>query len=355
MCYKPLPMTPFNDANGAPAAGAIFSMLDTDLYKLTMQCAVLKYFPDVQVAYKFTNRTPHMQLTRRAYNWLQEQVQELADVAITEEELAWLTKKCPYLSQEYLTFLKSFRFRPDKHIEITFVPKIDDGGDDVSGEVDIATKGLWLDTILFEIPLLALVSEAYFKFVDKDWDHDSQRENAKQKGIDLLSNGCVISEFGSRRRRDYKTHALIVQGLVDAQKDADTNGKDWKGKLTGTSNVHMAMKFGVNPIGTVAHEWFMAIAAITDNYAGANEAAMQYWIGTFGRGVLGHRIDRHVRHARILPRVRQTRSEERDRGDGDARPGPDVCASLHRRAPGLRRPPRIPQARRKILPRPGHH
>ena len=100
------------------------------------------------------------------------------------------------------------------------------------------------------MPLLALVSESYFKFCDTDWNHDAQVDRAYEKGMKLLEAGCAFSEFGSRRRRDYKTHELVMQGLRKAQEEAQQKG--YKGKWSGTSN----------------------------------EIALQYWIGTFGRGTL---------------------------------------------------------------------
>ena len=142
-----------------------------------------------------------------------------------------------------------------------------------------------MSTILYEIPLLALTSEAYFKFCDKDWNHDGQEEQAYEKGAKLLNNGCMFSEFGTRRRRDYHTHDLVMKGLTRAARLSEE--QKWSGKLTGTSNVHMAMKYGVPPIGTVAHEWFMGIASITNDYGHANETALRYWVGSFGEGVLG--------------------------------------------------------------------
>lgn len=260
--------------------------MDTDLYKLTMQCAVLKHFPKVNVAYSFNNRTPHMKLNLGAFQWLQKQVDRLGNIQITEDEIQWLETTCPYLGKDYLSYLKTFQLKPKEQIMLSFAPDEGDKSQTATGSVLLGISGLWVETILYEIPLLALVSEAYFKFIDKDWTHDRQVANAKDKGLRLLQDGCVFSEFGSRRRRDYRTHELIMQGLVGAQKEADTNNKGWKGKFSGTSNVHFAMKFGVAPIGTVAHEWFMAIAAITEDYTNANELAMQYWTATFGRGVL---------------------------------------------------------------------
>ncbi|KAF2089176.1 nicotinate phosphoribosyltransferase [Saccharata proteae CBS 121410] len=262
----------------------VFSLLDTDLYKLTMQCCVLKYFADVPVTYSFTNRTPHMKFTRAAFHWLQKQIDKLANMTLSEEELDYLGRNCAYLDEPYLRYMSTFRLYPDKQIRLSFVADDDTGGDEDVGDLDLHTEGLWVETILYEIPLLALVSEAYFKFCDRDWSHKGQLEKAQAKGEQLLQNGCVFSEFGSRRRRDYHTHDLVLQGLTRAAEDGKKKG--WTGKLAGTSNVHFAMKYGIPPVGTVAHEWFMGVAAITDNYEDANEMALRYWIGTFGEGVL---------------------------------------------------------------------
>lgn len=146
-------------------------------------------------------------------------------------------------------------------------------------------KGLWVDTILYEIPLLALTSEAYFRFMDTDWTYDGQEEKAYEKGMRLLEGGCVISEFGTRRRRDYHTQALVFRGLVKAKKEGQK--RELPGQISGTSNVHLAMRFGISPIGTVAHEWFMGIAAITGDYETATSKALEYWVGCFGEGILG--------------------------------------------------------------------
>jgi nicotinate phosphoribosyltransferase len=170
--------------------------------------------------------------------------------------------------------------KPGEQVELTFTPTEADAD---YGDLDIAIRGLWIETIVYEIPLLALTSEAYFKFCDTDWNHDGQEEKAYRKCSTLLEHGCLVSEFGSRRRRDYKTQDLVMKGLCKASRQTEEAG--WKGKLTGTSNVHLAMKFGVPPIGTVAHEWYMGIAAITDSYENANELALRYWLGTFGEGV----------------------------------------------------------------------
>lgn len=253
----------------------VASFLDTDLYKLTMQCAVLKFFPKIEVEYAFTNRTPHMRLNQQAFEWLQAQVAKLANIRLSPKELAFLKEKCSFLHSEYLDFLQQLVLRPNEQVQLSFQRV-----DGEYGDLHIATTGLWVETILYEIPLLALTSEAYFKFVDRDWSYDQQEERAYRKGVQLFKAGCIVSEFGSRRRRDLKTQDLITSGLIRASAEGHP------GKLTGSSNVFMAFKHGINPIGTVAHEWYMGIASITDDYENANELGLEYWMRTFGEGVL---------------------------------------------------------------------
>ncbi|KAH6664692.1 Quinolinate phosphoribosyl transferase [Halenospora varia] len=273
----------FNGSNPFPEG--VISFLDTDLYKLTMQCAVLKYFANVKVSYAFHNRTPEKKLSRAAFKWLQIQINKLGNIALSNDELRFLQTTCTYLTKPYLDFLKEFRLNPREQVEASFTPETDTGSDDDIGEFCLIVKGKWVETILYEIPLLALTSEAYFRFMDTDWTYDGQEEKAYAKGMVLLEAGCVVSEFGTRRRRDYHTQALVFRGLAKAKKEGERTGMP--GKVSGTSNVHLAMRFGIPPIGTVAHEWFMGVAAITGDYNKATSLALSYWIGCFGEGVLG--------------------------------------------------------------------
>ncbi|ODQ51124.1 nicotinate phosphoribosyltransferase [Saitoella complicata NRRL Y-17804] len=251
-----------------PAAEGVHSLFDTDLYKLSMQAAVLHHFPDVHVKYSFTNRTSEMRLNVEAYAWLEDQVMKLGALRVSEEELTWLGETLPFLSKDYLEWLREFGMKPEEQVRLSF--------DEETRELGCEIEGLWSDTILYEVPILALVSEAYFKFVDTDWDHDGQYERAYEKGRRLIEAGCKFSEFGTRRRRDYETHEIVMRALVDADREGAA-----KGGLSGTSNVHLARKFGVLPVGTVAHEWFMAIAAITDDYTHANHRALTLWRETY--------------------------------------------------------------------------
>ncbi|KAF1810383.1 nicotinate phosphoribosyltransferase [Eremomyces bilateralis CBS 781.70] len=261
----------------------VFSILDTDLYKLTMQACILRYFPDIEATYHLTNRTPNMKLSRTAVQWLQKQIDRLANIRLTPDEFQFLGATCPYLNQAYLAYLEQFQFKPSEQVSLKFHAESSEGDEELGG-IELKISGRWIETILYEIPLLALVSEAYFKFRDRDWNYDGQVEKAKEKGTQLLKAGCRFSEFGSRRRRNYHAQKLVLQGMIEAKNDGENNG--WPGQLTGTSNVHFAMSMGLQPVGTVAHEWFMGIAAATNDYENANEIGLRCWINTFGEGVL---------------------------------------------------------------------
>ena len=202
---------------------------------------------------------------------------ELENLSLSDRECSWLKKNCPYLKANYLDFLSTFRFNPSEHVRLEYISVSEKEGD-----IHMSTSGLWKDTILYEIPLLALVSEAYFKFCDCDWNYEGQEENAYQKGARLLQGGCFFSEFGTRRRRDSQTQDMVISGLKRAAQAYDRS----PGKLTGTSNVYFAMKYELSPVGTMAHEWFMGIAATTSNYEGATRDGLQNWCKCFGRGVL---------------------------------------------------------------------
>ena len=272
--------------------GRVYSPLDQDLYKFTMQCAVLSSFPDVEVIYTLINRTQHMKLTLEAFEWIKAQVAKLGDARVTEQELAWLHVACPFLNKDYLYFLGNFRFRPVQQIRLGFeTDGQKDGQKDskkdgqTEGVLSLEVYGLWVETILYDILLLAIVSEAYFRFVDKDWTISGQEQSAKDKATRLLKAGCIFSELGTRRRRSYRTHLAVLKGLIAGAQSGDIQNDQTRGCFLGTSNVHLAMRFGLKPIGTVAHEWFMAIAALTDDYENANQHALRHWTGMVKAGV----------------------------------------------------------------------
>ncbi|KAJ2914492.1 hypothetical protein MD484_g5922, partial [Candolleomyces efflorescens] len=270
-CLPVLPFFPSNHHHhytmAAPAAALAVppSILDTDLYKLSMQQAVFKTFPDVQATYRFTNRNKSTLFSRQCAERFRTAVSHFSFLALTQEEREWLQNACPFLEPSYLEYLSGFRYKPEQ-VDIEFVPAGDDGG-----QIYITITGPWVEAIMWEVPLMACLSETYFQTVDKDWDYEGQADLAFEKGKTLVSHGCAFSEFGTRRRRSYRTQEIVVENLVKANEAAKGPGR-----LTGTSNVHLAHLYGLEPIGTIAHEWFMGIAALK-GYENANAKALKIW------------------------------------------------------------------------------
>lgn len=255
-------------AKDAPDASPIRSILDTDLYKLTMQQAVLRHYPRTRVTYKFTNRSAkEMKFTRAAVDRIRTHIGNLVHLKLEADERAWLEQTCPYLRRDYLDYLAAFRFNPANQVSVDFVAR-----EGESGDLSLKVQGTWSDVIFYEVPLMAIVSEVYFSTVDTEWSLEGQFEQAQRKASQLTSAGIRYSEFGTRRRRSYQTHRLVLEGLVAG----DAAASSTVGKLLGTSNVHFAHLFDLVPIGTVAHEWTMAVAAL-EGYAHSNLTALQLW------------------------------------------------------------------------------
>ncbi len=235
-----------------------------------MHAAVHKNFPDAIVSYNFTNRTPEKKLTNEALDWLRSQIELLGELRFSKDEIEYLRNAVPYLPQEYFQFIQDFKLSPKDQVVII----VED-----DNKLDLKVNGKWQDTILYEIPLLALISEAYFRFVDTDWNLDGQVEKIQHKAKRLIDAKIPFSEFGTRRRRSFEAQELIVKSITSY---TETLPADEKGLFLGTSNVLFAKEFNVKPIGTVAHEWMMGIASITDDYRSANKDSLKYWVDTFG-------------------------------------------------------------------------
>jgi len=173
----------------------------------------------------------------------------MADIKLTRGEHEWLEAACPYFKPEFIDYLSNYRFKPDQ-VSINFAASDDDPN---VGSLDMEVTGPWVEAILWEVPLMSLLSESYFKVVDRDWDYEGQEGKylvcvpsltqfpklihisvqAYEKGMALMEFGINFSEFGTRRRRSHHTHDLVVAGLKKASED----GADRSGNIIGTSNV----------------------------------------------------------------------------------------------------------------------
>ena len=242
----------------------IKSLLDNDFYKFTMQNAVSKLFPKARVRYRFVNRGGH-KFPPGFAEALRRQVEMMASLRMQPEEKAYFARKCPYLDPVYLDFLSGYTFDPSEvHIE--------QEGCDLS----IMIEGYWYRTILWEVPLMSLISELYYVLTaQKRVDDDKVKDITRRKMEAYKALDIKIAEFGSRRRHSYRVQEMVVETL---QKYGGAN-------YIGTSNVRLAMDYNVIPIGTHAHEWFMFHAAYF-GYKMANRVGLDNWVNVY-RGDLG--------------------------------------------------------------------
>jgi len=241
-----------------------------------MQQAVWRQFPDVQATYRFTNRDKDTLFSRQCVEQFRTSISQFTNLILTNAEREWLHATCPFLTTEYLEYLSSYRFKPEQ-ISVTFVPT----ADAICGNLEIEVSGPWVETILWEVPLMAALSQCYFHTVVSDWNYDGQAEQAYKKGRALLEAGCAFSDFGTRRRRSFEAQESVVKALGTAAQDHPES----RGDFRGTSNVHLARKYGLTPIGTIAHEWFMGVAALK-GYERTHLKAMDLWEAVYPNAML---------------------------------------------------------------------
>lgn len=237
----------------------IKSIIDNDFYKFTMQFGVTKLYPDVMARYKFINRGEH-QFPEGFAEELQKEINAMASLALTKDEKNFFTTNCPYLSPAYLDFLQGYRYDPNE-------VKITQNGADV----EVHVEGYWYRTILWEVPILCLISEIFYKLTNAQRISNEEITKRTSDKVDLYNRlGVTVAEFGTRRRHSYEVHDVVMKELTNH-----------KGKsFVGTSNVHFAHKYNVKPIGTHAHEWFMFHGA-RYGFKIANSISLDRWVKVY--------------------------------------------------------------------------
>lgn len=242
---------------------ALPSLLDNDFYKFTMQQCVVKLFPRAGARYRFINRGGH-RFPPGFAEALRASVDALGTLKLRLDEKHWLAAACPYLDPVYLDFLQGYCYDPSE-VQIR-----QEGGD-----VEVTVEGYWYRTILWEVPLLCLIAENYYALLGTPREPDETvQAKARRKIEDYGALGVSIAEFGTRRRHSYAVQDAVVATL-----------KKYGSTFVGTSNVHLAHRHGLKPIGTHAHEWFMYHAA-QYGYKMANTMALEHWVEVY-RGELG--------------------------------------------------------------------
>lgn len=247
----------------------IISLLETDMYKFSMGQAIYHQFSDYKTTWSFKCRNTDVHFTEEMVEEIKEQIKAYCNLRFTEEELDYL-HTIRWIKGSYVDFLRLWQPRFED-FEITT---------DAECGLSIETKGTWLNTSMYEIPTLAIVNEVYFKMAynyDKLLDSFKNRLDAK---VNHLVNGEFalgpFSEFGLRRRLSAEAQELAINALSKATYP--------ESKFVGTSNVYLAKKFGLKPIGTMAHEWIMCVGQGNHkhNPAYSNWYALDAWVKEYG-------------------------------------------------------------------------
>ena len=244
---------------------------DDDLYKMTMCCAVIDNYPRAMVRYTFTDRDNTVYPPGFAEE-LMRQIEMLESVVITDEEVTFMKQRCPYIPFWFYNFLKGYRY----HKEWVKTRQ------DEEGHLEVEFEGLWSDTILLEVKVLAIISELYYEMTGQSGKIDiiGCAERSTEKARRLKEAGCKFSDMGTRRRASFAAQDAAVGAMAAYEK-----AHPGQGCFVGTSNVWFAMKYDVTPIGTMAHELIAAIAGMYGPQM-ANHLAMKTWSTTY-RGALG--------------------------------------------------------------------
>jgi len=244
----------------------IKSLVDTDLYKLSMQRAVLERYNGVPVTYKFINRRPEGRFNDAFAKAFAEELKAMGRLFIQPVEIDFLMDRCPYLGKEYLRYLMDYHFNPR---EVRYEFK--------DGELQLEISGCWDRVILWEVPLMALISELYFIHCDREWTPVGQEEKVRSKAETLRN--VSFADFGTRRRRSLAIQNLVVDSLCQ------TKVAGICPHFVGTSNVYLACLHNTKAIGTMAHEWIMGVSAM-EGLRHANRHAMRIWSEVY-KGDLG--------------------------------------------------------------------
>ena len=236
----------------------IKTILDTDLYKFTTSYAYIKLFPYAVGTFSFKDRD-ETEYTEGFLNALRNEIQNLKLVALTEEELEYMCSHCRFLPRVYWEWLSSFRFDPQK-IEVYL---------DENRHLHMEVTDYLYKVTLYEVPLLAIISEIKNQFLNRIPDKHSILEKLEGKIVLSNNHGMLFSEFGTRRRFSFEVHDIVVAYL-----------KEHARFCTGTSNCYFAMKYDMKPMGTHPHEWFMFHGA-QFGYKHANYMALENWVNVY--------------------------------------------------------------------------
>lgn len=265
-----------NSTDAHKKTGCIQSLLDTDLYKFTMLQAILHQFPEAYSEYQFRCRN----LKNTVYplveikDELEQEIENLCSLKFTQDELDYL-RQFRFIKSDFVDYLELFQLK-SRFIQVSI---------DEKNRLDIKVKGPMIQSMFFEIFILSIVNELYFRRLETPevLAEGERRLNAK---ADLLRQYAqqqkefeppfLVSDFGTRRRFNFAWQEQVLRTLHQAAPNI----------FRGTSNVHLAKKLGITPIGTMAHEFMQAFQALDVRLRDFQKASLESWVQEY-RGDLG--------------------------------------------------------------------
>lgn len=247
----------------------ITSLLETDLYKFSMGQCIYHQFPDYKTTWTFKCRNNDVFFTSEMVEEIKDQIKAYCSLRFTEEELTYLDR-IKWIKGSYVDFLRIWQPRYE---DFTITNEGEKG-------LTIEVAGTWLNTSMYEIPTLAIVNEVYFRMA---YNYEELFESFKKRldtKVQLLVEGTyelgTFSEFGLRRRLSAEAQELAVKELAQSTLSS--------AKFVGTSNVYLAKKYNLTPVGTMAHEWIMCVGQGNHkhNPAYSNWYALDAWVKEYG-------------------------------------------------------------------------
>ncbi|ANG92303.1 nicotinate phosphoribosyltransferase [Enterobacteriaceae bacterium 155047] len=244
------------------ASPVLHTLLDTDAYKLHMQQAVYHHYYDVQVAAEFRCRGDD--LLGIYADAIREQVDAMQHLTLQDDEYQWLSG-LPFFKDDYLNWLRDFRYKPEQ-VTVT----------NDNGKLNIRLAGPWREVIMWEVPLLAVISELVHRYRSPEAGVGQALATLENKLLDfsrmtedLDMSRFRLMDFGTRRRFSREVQYAIVERLQQ---------ESW---FVGTSNYDLARRLDLTPMGTQAHEWFQAHQQISPDLATSQRAALAAWLDEY--------------------------------------------------------------------------
>lgn len=248
------------------------SLLQNDAYKFSMGQAIYHQYSGYTTTWTFKCRNKDVKFTPAMVQEIDAQIKAYCNLCFRENELDYL-KNIKWIKEDYIDYLRIWRPRYEDFIIST----------DAECGLSIETTGTWLNTSMYEIPTLAIVNEVYFRMAYNYTELLSSFKDRLNNKFENLKNGHwyagTFSEFGLRRRLSSEAQELVVEKFSHLNDTLHSASR-----FIGTSNVYLAKKYNLTPVGTMAHEWIMCTGQGNHkhNPAYSNWYALNSWVKEYG-------------------------------------------------------------------------